>query len=133
MREFIRFLIVGVINTLVGMGVFWISFDALGLPIWLANTAGYAVALCVAFVLTRLFVFGHRVAVHHPVKKFATAFAIAFGLNQIVLMTLVNLATFPPLLAQVCAMSVYTVVFFFLNKAWVFRDGSSRKTSPEKK
>ena len=118
--ELLRFAIVGVLNTAFGYAVFWVGLKLLGLSPQLANMLGYAVSLCLAYVLTRKFVFaptsGQRAA-----WRFIVAFAVAFALNQAVLWLLLHAAGWRAELAQLGAMISYTIIFFLLNKFFVFR------------
>lgn len=118
--EFIRFVVAGVVNTAVGYVVFWIANQTFGLHIALANTIGYAVALVVAFLANRLFVFRVKSVRKHAVPLFLACFLVAFGINQLVLLSLVALTTWHPGIVQFFAMASYTIVFFFLNKLVVF-------------
>ncbi|SMQ61823.1 Putative flippase GtrA (transmembrane translocase of bactoprenol-linked glucose) [Pseudidiomarina planktonica] len=117
--EFFRFLVVGVINTAVGYGVFYLLLRYLHVQPYLANAIGYCVALSVAFTLSRCFVF-NKTYKPRMVLNFTIAFILAFGLNQITLFLSLNVAGLIPELAQLFAMAVYTVAFFFLNKYFVF-------------
>ena len=89
-----------------------------------SNAIGYAAGLAVAFVLNRVFVFeGARLSIAAGVR-FAVSFGIAFALNQAVLVALTRGAGMAPELAQVFAMVCYTVIFYFLNKHFVFHAAS---------
>lgn len=131
MFELMRFALVGVVNTLFGYAVFWVGLRYLGLAPGVANALSYAVSLGLAFVLTRAFVF--RGAARAPAAaaawRFALAFALAFGLNQAVLWLLLHGVGWPAEVAQIGAMVSYTVVFFALNKFFVFRSGSPAGTA----
>jgi len=118
-HNFIRFLIVGVLNTLIGYGTFYLLFRYFQIQPYLANAIGYVVALAVAFSLSKDFVFekSYRAGM---VTKFIFAFLLSFGLNQLVLFLLISNAYIIPELAQVVAMASYTLTFYFLNKHFVF-------------
>jgi putative flippase GtrA len=120
--QLIKYLVSGGINTLVGYGVFLALLTYLGWSPELANAAGYGVALVVAYILNKTFVFKGSAPARKAVLRFLVAFALAFSTNQLVLIGLVRVLDFRPELAQVIAMGVYTVAFYLLNKNYVFKD-----------
>ncbi len=119
-NNFVRFLIVGTVNTLIGYGVFYLLLTYCDAQAYLANSAGYMVALIVAFLLSKTFVFESKYT-HQMVPRFILAFLVAFFINQLVLLSLIQRFQIIPEFAQVVAMSVYTIIFYFLNKKFVFR------------
>lgn len=126
MNEFIKFLVAGVINTLTGYGVFWIMWKWAGFSPEGANAIGYVTALLLAFILNHFFVFSGSVFSMTSVTRFIAAFGTAFAINQGVLFVLFRIFFVPPEIAQVFAMTVYTIIFYFLNKWFVFSVGSKK-------
>lgn len=128
--ELARFILVGLVNTAFGYAIFWLGLHFLGLSAPLANALSYAISLCLSFVLTRRFVF--RGAAAAPASaaawRFIVAFAVAFGINQAVLWLLLALG-WRAEIAQLGAMVSYTVVFFMLNKFFVFRRATATVTN----
>jgi putative flippase GtrA len=117
--QFVRFVAVGLVNTLIGYGAFAVLYRGLDVPPLAANAISYAVALSIAYWLYRLFVFAADRHRGGSVVRFAVCFVVAFGLNQAVLYGLLTTSC-PAMLAQVGAMATYTLVFFVLNKTVVF-------------
>ncbi|EGU58746.1 GtrA family protein [Vibrio tubiashii ATCC 19109] len=62
--QFIKFLSVGVINTVIGYGTFLVFLRFLAIDPEVANAIGYLFALTVAFFLNKNFVFGGGVILH---------------------------------------------------------------------
>lgn len=122
MNELIRYGIAGVINTATGYGVFWVLLRQAAFSPELANAVSYAIALGVAFLLNRFFVFSGAKASAGAVLRFIAAFAASFSLNQAVLFVLFRIFSIPAEIAQVFAMIVYTVVFYLMNKHFIFKD-----------
>ena len=120
LAEVLRYAVSGVINTVVGYGVFWIALRWARLTPEMANAIGYGVALGVAFVLNRVYVFqGARLSVKAGLR-FAISFMAAFTLNQAVLVFLIDRGSLAPEIAQIFAMITYTIAFYLLNKHFVF-------------
>lgn len=118
--ELVRYGLVGALNTGVGYGVYLLGLRAMGWqPAW-ANALGYFVALLAAFQLNKSFVFRSSRPTQKAVVDFFKAFGLAFLANQGALAAGLELGLSPEI-AQVVAMSVYTVTFFLLNKYFVFQ------------
>jgi len=122
--EILRFGLVGAANTALGLGI--TSALDLGLHInpQIANAMGYAAGMVLSYVLSRVFVFRRAAEGELTAPKFVAALAVAFAVNQLVLLTM-GRALGPSQLmhfaAQVLAMASYTAVNFVLCRLWVFR------------
>lgn len=118
----LKFIFAGVANTAIGYGVFLLLVTLLDMNPSYANAIGYIIALIAAFVLNKTFVFNQSITDRSTIPKFIVAFGIAFGVNQLVLISSYRLAGLDPKIAQVFAMISYTVVFYILNKKFVFSE-----------
>ena len=123
--ELLRYGVAGAVNSLVGYGVFILALDGLALqPQW-ANAVGYAIGLCMAFVLNRYFVFAGARFSWNAAMRFLLCFGVAFAVNQLVLAGLLHAGLAGPRIAQLFAMAAYTVVFYVLNKHVVWVAGAA--------
>lgn len=115
-----RYVLAGLLNTFIGYAVFWMLNQWLGMHIALANALCYAVALTVSYYLNRFFVF-RGASGGRTVILFLASVAIAFGLNQAVLLALYYTTSLHEGLVQLFGMATYTIALYLLNKFWVFR------------
>lgn len=120
MHEIIKYGLVGVINTIIGYGVFLIAYEWAKFSPEMANAIGYLFGLCAAFILNKIFVFNQREISFVESVRFLIAFMLAFGLNQAMLIFLINYSPVPVEVAQIFAMAIYTVLFYLLSKYFVF-------------
>lgn len=120
--EVLRYGAAGVVNTAVGYAVFWVMLRLLGVGPALSNAAGYAVALAVAYVINRRYVFVSSHPRENAPLLFIGAFLAAFTVNQLVLRYGMNSLSLMPEVAQLLAMAGYTVFFYLLNKFLVYKD-----------
>ncbi|MFM9383376.1 GtrA family protein [Pseudomonas sp. UV AK001] len=118
----LKFIFAGVANTAIGYGVFLLLVTLLDMNPSYANAIGYVIALIAAFILNKTFVFNQSTTDRNTIPKFIVAFGIAFGINQLVLISGYRLAGLDPKIAQVFAMISYTAVFYILNKKFVFSE-----------
>ncbi|MFN7166883.1 MAG: GtrA family protein [Pannonibacter sp.] len=119
-RQLFAFGVTGLLNTGIGLGVIVALGTLLHFDPWLANLGGYAVGLCVSFVLNRYWTFGKQ-ALGMPVLSFLVAFAVSYLVNLAVLMVVVRWWPSYHLLGQVVALGSYSVVFFLICRFLVFR------------
>lgn len=82
----VRFLLVGVINTLVGCGAMFLLYNLAHWSYWLSSAANYVLGGVVSFFLNKYFTFRKREWSWNQVVKFAANVALcwllAYGLAQ---------------------------------------------------
>lgn len=123
-----RFAVVGLANTGIGVAAILGLQTLTPAGPFLANAGGYAIGLAVSFIGNRGWTFGAGDGAAGPqAARFVAAFAVAYGLNLAALAAGLALGLHP-LLAQLPAIAVYSVVFFLLSRGWVFREAGSRRT-----
>jgi len=84
----------------------------------------YAVGVLFSYFSSRYFIFRQTVSARSSIPKYVLALAVAFAVNQAVLLGMSKMLGPAPamrFLAQVVAMGTYTVVNFTLCRVWVFR------------
>lgn len=120
-REGIRFVGVGVANTLWGYGLIF-AFMYLGH--WspeVSNTAGYFISFGTSYALHRRVTFRSDNAKRSEFLRYIAVFAVAFLANLFTLAVLVRLLGVHEGLSQILAGGVYVVTAYLLGRAYVFR------------
>lgn len=125
--QLLRFLLVGVANTAVGLGTIFLLKWAAGMDDVPANLIGYLLGLCLSFALNRNWTFGHRGALLPAALRFAAVFAVAYAANLLTVLLLRDVAGLNSYLCHVLAMFPYTALFFIGSRVFVF---ASRPESP---
>ncbi|MGV2938803.1 GtrA family protein [Mesobacillus sp. LC4] len=69
--EFIKFLLVGLLNTLVGMGLMLILKNGLEWPFWYATFTGNTVGAIVSYLMNRTFTFNSKVPIQVGIPRFS--------------------------------------------------------------
>lgn len=81
-----RFLIVGVINTLVGMAIMYGLYNFAGVGYWLSSAANYILTSILSYFLNKHFTFRDTTRGWRPVVRFAVNIAacwlLAYGIAQ---------------------------------------------------
>jgi putative flippase GtrA len=118
--QIIKFCVVGILNTIVGYGVFFL----------LVNYMFYLQALFIAhivgvtnsFIWNKYWIFKSKNLMVYEYVKFNLIYAIVFIANAIALFVCVDLIHADPRLAQLILLPVITVMSFFGQKLWTFKD-----------
>ncbi|SDC17278.1 Putative flippase GtrA (transmembrane translocase of bactoprenol-linked glucose) [Paenibacillus sp. UNCCL117] len=75
-----RFLLVGVLNTLIGLSIMLLLLHAAGLNYWLSTAAGTVIGACVSYLLNRTFTFRSSSSHGTAVLKFVAVLACCYML-----------------------------------------------------
>lgn len=127
-EAFLRYLMVGVFNSLLDLGLFTLFAVVLGLFPLVANILSTTITLCVSYILNRVFVFRTQRSVTRTVVQFVAVTLISGLLVQSaviwVVLSLGALVSDVPYavlapLAKICAMGV-GMVCNYLGYRWLF-------------
>ena len=82
----LKFLIVGVVNTLVGTTIMFGCYNVIGLSYWLSSAANYILTSILSFFLNKYFTFQNKERSLLQIAKFviniATCYLIAYGIAK---------------------------------------------------
>jgi putative flippase GtrA len=120
--QFVKFGIVGVSNTLIFFAVYTLLFKVFGVWYVAASGIGFAVGAVNGFLLNRAWTFrGHVGDALTPVRWFVVQTAgLLVDLGLVYLF--VDGAGLGKLSGQAATTVIVTVLTFFANRAWTFRD-----------
>ncbi|MCF3493375.1 hypothetical protein GUV62_14180 [Stenotrophomonas maltophilia] len=120
--EKLRFLIVGAGNTVIGYACFLLTFalmDPWAGPVAIL-VAAYLVALPIAFVNQRVFVFRSRAPWVREFGRFLLANSTIFAINVVALPICIRLSEGDPRIVQGVFVMVSTVASYFAHKYFSF-------------
>jgi putative flippase GtrA len=80
-HSFLRFLLVGVFNTLVGLSVIALLLHVAGIGYWASTFIGNAVGALVSYMLNKRFTFRSKAKVAGSLWKFLLVTLICYGLS----------------------------------------------------
>lgn len=131
--QFIRYIAVGALNTLLTLAVIYICKDYLHINIWVSNAIGYVAGFINSFIWNKLWVFKSSGSYIKEAFKFIGGFLLCYGLQ---LLATWLLTVHSPLsdgewsifgfiisgygLSTLIGMVVYTVANFFYNRVVTF-------------
>ena len=76
--KLLRFLIVGVVNTLVGMAIMFGLYNLAGASYWVSSAANYVLTSILSFFLNKYFTFRNRERSWSQVLRFAVNIAVCY-------------------------------------------------------
>ena len=125
--QFVRFVVTGVLNTLVGLGVIWLCWRVIGLPTVVANLIGYCVGLCVSFTVNRSWTFRSSRSTRRALPRFLMVFVAAYLANLAALLLMIDGLHLRVEWATLVAAVPYTLTFFFGSRWFVFHPSASTR------
>jgi putative flippase GtrA len=122
----VRFCLVGLVNTAVGLSLIYAAKYGLGLGDVPANLIGYIIGLMVSFTLNSRWTFKYDGPVWPALLRFVVTFAIAYTANITTVLALRDAAGVHADLAHAIAVVPYTTTFYLLSRFMVFAGGAKR-------
>jgi putative flippase GtrA len=130
LQQFIKYLLVGGLNTAVSAAIIFIVQAAGARPV-VANIAGYAFGVGLSFALNSKFTFRTE-ATRHTAMRFLVVVLISYLANLATMLSVLHV-THAPYVAQLCGIPVYVIVGFVGNKYWAMRERDRRaQNSPSR-
>jgi putative flippase GtrA len=121
MMQILRFLAVGVFNSIFGYGVIFACMYLAGMSPEISNVVGYAVGLAGSYVLNRNYTFRSTKRQRTEIVRFFACFSVAYILNFSVLLVSVHGLHMAKGLSQILSGLVYVVSSFLMSKYYVFK------------
>jgi putative flippase GtrA len=119
---FARFLLVGVANTLFGLGTTYAMMYFLRVDAVPANAAGYAVGLLFSFTFNKRWTFSNRDRGAGSLLKFVLVIGAAYIVNLAVVLGAKDLFQVNPYVAQAMGIIPYTILSFLGCRYYVFKN-----------
>ena len=129
-----KFLLTGVINTLVGALVMFLLYNLAGCSYWLSSAANYLVGGTVSFFLNKYFTFRNTERSWAQVARFALTVAVcwllAYGIAKPLTLRLLASASesVQTNVAMVVGMGLYTVLNYLGQRFFAFKSSKSEDT-----
>lgn len=123
----LRFILVGVVNTLVGAGIMFLLYNLAGCSYWLSSAANYIVGGVVSYFLNKYYTFKNTERSWKQVLRFALNVAVcwllAYGIAKPLALRLLagfdeKLQTNAAMLAGLC---LYTALNYLGQRFFAFR------------
>lgn len=133
-NSFIKFLLIGVLNTFVGLGLMFFLKNGLRWPYWVATFTGNTLGAVVSFLLNRSFTFNSNIPIKEGVPRFAAViilcYLFSFWFSRLLAESFadrgwqLNLISNDSL-AILLGTGIYTITNYFGQKWYVFKKGAA--------
>lgn len=123
----IKFLLVGVVNTLVGTSVMFLSYNLLHFSYWTSSAANYVIGSIVSYFLNKYFTFQQKERSVKTVFKFVAnitlCYLLAYGIAKPLVRHLLSgwTVTIQENGAMVCGMGLFVVFNYLGQRFFVFK------------
>jgi putative flippase GtrA len=125
-KKFLRFGIVGGLNTAVTLLIFYVSHHVLLINYLITSVLAYAAGIVNSYIWNRHWTFGSETgAIATEFSKFTILNLIGLALNTIFVAIFVELGHLKPLISQVIAILIIFLWNFLGNYYWVFKAQNS--------
>ena len=127
-KEIIRYLIVGVLTTVVSLGVYYMCVSTFLTPksavqLQLANIFSWVAAVTFAYIMSRFFVFkSKRKNLIREALSFYSSRVLTLFMDMSIMFVMVTLCGLNDKLAKLVVQVVVTVVNYIFSKLFVFRN-----------
>ncbi len=137
-HSFVRFLLVGIVNTIVGLSAMYFFLNGLGFSYWTATFFGNIIGAVVSYFLNRTFTFKSSTAVGKSMFRFAAVILACYFLSYYLgeKLALIVLQQLPFLsekytadAAVLIGTGIYTVSNYLGQRIFVFSD--NKKDHPQ--
>lgn len=122
----VRFCLVGLVNTAVGLGLIYACKFLLGFADVPANLVGYIIGLMVSFTLNSRWTFRYDGPLWPAALRFLLTFVVAYTANIATVLLLIDGAGVNAYLAHAVAVVPYTSTFYLLSRFMVFAGAMRR-------
>lgn len=119
--EFIKFLIVGALNTAIGLSAIYALMFFWGIDPFLSNLTGYLFGIMVGYRLNRFWTFSARQGSRWSLLSYFMVASASYAVNIIVVFLSIKLNA-DPYLAQLAGIGSYTILAYVGNTKFVFKN-----------
>ncbi len=127
----LRFLLVGVANTFIGLGIIYAAMYFFHFSAVLANATGYAIGIVVSFALNKTWTFTSDDHIGASFFRFLLVIAIAYSANLSAVLFVNDHFEINIYIAQALGIAPYTAITYLGSHFFVFRNRRKpRKTAP---
>lgn len=132
-KTIVKFLVVGIINTLIGSGTMFLLYNLASCSYWVSSASNYIVGSIVSFFLNKYFTFQNKLWSWVQVGKFivntVVCYLIGYGLAKMFVLWIMSNQ---PLhiqenLAMVLGMCFYTGLNYFGQRFYAFQESGTTK------
>lgn len=137
-KTFLRFIIVGVINTLFGTAIMFVFYNVFGLSYWLSSASNYFFGSILSYFLNKYFTFQYKKRDWKVVGRFvlniSVCYLIAYGAAKPLVRALLSgaSATIQENVAMLCGMCLFVALNYLGQRFFAFKSEENNDGKEEK-
>lgn len=137
-KTFLRFIIVGVINTLFGTAIMFVFYNVFGLSYWLSSASNYFFGSILSYFLNKYFTFRYKKRDWKVVGRFvlniSLCYLIAYGAAKPLVRALLSgaSATIQENVAMLCGMCLFVALNYLGQRFFAFKSEENNDGKEEK-
>lgn len=137
-KTFLRFIIVGVINTLFGTAIMFVFYNVFGLSYWLSSASNYFFGSILSYFLNKYFTFQYKKRDWKVVGRFvlniSACYLIAYGVAKPLVRALLSgaSATIQENVAMLCGMCLFVALNYLGQRFFAFKSDENNDGKAEK-
>ena len=125
---FFKFILVGIINTVVGTAVMFIAYNVFHLSYWVSSAANYVVGSVCSYFLNKYFTFQNKEKSPIILLKFVVNITVCYliaygGAKKLILLLLSGFSKqWQDNVAMVCGMGLFVILNYFGQRFFAFKE-----------
>lgn len=127
-KTFLRFVLVGIINTLFGTAIMFVFYNVFGLSYWLSSASNYFFGSILSYLLNKYYTFRYKKRDWKVVGRFAlniaACYLIAYGIAKPLIAALMSsfAVNVQENVAMVCGMGLFVVLNYLGQRFFAFKE-----------
>ncbi len=124
---FIKFILAGIVNTLVGTAVMFIAYNVFHFSYWISSAANYVIGSICSYFLNKYFTFQNKEKSPVIMLKFILNITICYliaygGAKKLILLLLSGFSRqWQDNIAMVCGMGLFVILNYFGQRFFAFK------------
>ena len=132
MWQFLKYGIVGVMNTLITLAIIFFMMDVLKTDYRISNATGYLAGFINSFFMNKHWTFKSKGRTYREALLFTLVFAVAYAIQYVALILLHKSLGISKNLSQLLSACIYTFFGFIGNRLFTFKNLENQENIREK-
>ncbi len=130
--SFLKFLFVGVVNTMVGTGIMFVLYNFFHCNYWLSSISNYILGSIVSFFLNKHFTFQNRDSVIKSAGKFIINIIVCYCLSYLPIKLIVKIIFFDlsisikDNISMMIGVCIFTLLNYLGQRFFVFKNANTK-------
>ena len=126
-KTFLRFVLVGIVNTIFGTAIMFVFYNVFGLSYWLSSASNYFFGSILSYFLNKYFTFRYKKRDWKVVMRFVVnigaCYLIAYGIAKPLIAALMSgfAVRIQENVAMVCGMGLFVVLNYLGQRFFAFK------------